>query len=266
MVWCQVFHPLEPRVNESLRALLNLCQRDRTRAVLVDGFAEQTIPYTLRRQSTFARLVKTDFIRPGRCDLHHVFLQRAQACCLTQEASGFEVRGLAAGVGSAAGLEGEFGFEFNAADRPCARLAGGHTTGVAGIDHGDDFVRTRGDFLCGLSQLCVGDGLSIVGQQAFHATVDRWVPIPRAVSGKVDEAASAIPRALSQLPNFLEDSFFGGLLVSHQADLVGRNAHGGGNPFGALHVMGYTFERGCASVGSVLAQTDDHCRTQSGCL
>jgi hypothetical protein len=104
--------------------------------------------------------------------LNHVFLQGTQACCLTQQTSGFEIRRLAAGIGRAAGFEREFGFEFNAADRPRSGFAGGHTTRVTGIDHGDDFVCTRGDFLCGLSQFRVGDGLTIVGQQALDASVD----------------------------------------------------------------------------------------------
>jgi hypothetical protein len=48
--------------------------------------------------------------------LNHVFLQGTQACGLPQQASGFEIRRLAAGIGRAAGFERELGLEFNAAD------------------------------------------------------------------------------------------------------------------------------------------------------
>jgi hypothetical protein len=64
MVWRQVFHTFEPQVNEGLCALLDFCEGDGTRAVLVNGFAEQAVPHALGRQATFARFVKTDFIRP----------------------------------------------------------------------------------------------------------------------------------------------------------------------------------------------------------
>jgi hypothetical protein len=134
---------------------------------------------------------------------------------------------------------------------------------VTGIDHGDDFVCTRGDFLCGLSQLGVGDGLTIVCQQALDASVDRRVPIPGAVSREVNERASAIPCAFTQLTNFLEDVFFGGVLVSHQTDLIARNAHGHGHAFGAFHVVWHTFQRSRSGAWTVLTQANDQRRTQS---
>ena len=49
MVWRQVFHTFEPQVNEGLSALLDFCEGDGTRAVLVNSFAEQTVPHTLGR-------------------------------------------------------------------------------------------------------------------------------------------------------------------------------------------------------------------------
>jgi hypothetical protein len=170
---------------------------------------------------------------------------------------------LAAGIGRAAGFEREFGFQFNAADRPRGGFAGGHAAGVTGIDHGDDFVCTRCDFLCGLSQFGVGDGLTIVGQQALDASVDRRVPIPGAVSREVDERAPPIACAFTQLPNFLEDVFFGGVLVLHQTDLIDGNAHGHGHAFGAFHVVWHSFQRGRAGAWTVLTQANDQRRTQS---
>lgn len=166
-------------------------------------------------------------------------MQGTEACCFTQKTARFEVGGLAARIGCGAGLVGEFGFELNAANRPCGRFAGCHATRVAGIDHRDDLVRTRGDLLRGLGQLCIGDGLAVVGQQAFHATVDRRVPIPCAMPREVDEAAPAIACALAQLPNLLEDVFLGGVLVTHHANLVDGYAHGHGNSLGAFHIMGH---------------------------
>ena len=64
MVRRQVFHAFEPQVNEGLCTLLDFCQGDGTRAVLVNSFAEKTVPHTLGCQATFARLVKADLIRP----------------------------------------------------------------------------------------------------------------------------------------------------------------------------------------------------------
>ena len=137
---------------------------------------------------------------------------------------------------------------------------------MTGIDHGDDLVCAGGDFLCGLCQLGVGDRLAIVGQQPFNAAIGGRVPIACAVPRKIDEAAAALLGALAQLPDFLEDVFFGGVLVPQHANLVARNAHRHGNPFGAFHVMGHALERGGAGVGAVLAQADDQGRSQSRCL
>lgn len=263
MVRRQVFHALESQVNEGLSTLLDFCEGDCARSVLVNRFAKQAVTHTLGRQAPFARFVKADLIGPRGGDLNHVFLQGTQACGLPQQTSGFEVRGLAAGICGTAGLEREFGFEFNAADRSSGRLVGGHAARVTGIDHGDDFVCTRGYFLCGLCQLGVGDGLTIVGQQAFDAPVDCRVPIPGAVSREVDERAPTIACAFTQLPNFFQDVFFGSVLVSHQTDLMARNAHGHGHAFGAFHIVWHTFQRGCASAWTVLTQANDQCRTQS---
>ncbi len=63
MVRRQVFHTFEPQVNEGLSTLLDFCEGDGTRAVLVNGFAEQAVPYALGRQAPFARLVKADLVR-----------------------------------------------------------------------------------------------------------------------------------------------------------------------------------------------------------
>jgi hypothetical protein len=63
MVRRQVFHAFEPQVNEGLCALLDFCERNSARAVLVNGFAEQAVPHALGRQAPFARLVKADLVR-----------------------------------------------------------------------------------------------------------------------------------------------------------------------------------------------------------
>jgi len=64
MVWLQVFHALESQVNEGLSALLDFCEGDGARSVLVNRFAKQAVTHTLGRQAPFAWLVKADLIRP----------------------------------------------------------------------------------------------------------------------------------------------------------------------------------------------------------
>ena len=137
---------------------------------------------------------------------------------------------------------------------------------MASIDHGDDLVCIGGDFLRGLGQLGVGDRLAIMGQQAFDATIDRRVPIAGAVSREVNEAATALAGALAQLTDFLKDVFFGGVLVAHQSNLVGRNAHGHGHPFGALDVVWHALQGGRTCVGTILAQANHQCGAQTRCL
>ena len=64
MVWRQVFHAFEPQVNEGLRALLDFCEGDCARSILVNSFAEQTVPNTLGRQAASAGFIEADLIGP----------------------------------------------------------------------------------------------------------------------------------------------------------------------------------------------------------
>ncbi len=170
---------------------------------------------------------------------------------------------MTAGIGRAAGLEREFGFELNATDGPCGRFASGDAAGVARVDHGDDFVCRCRHLLSRLCQLLVGDGLAVMGQQAFDAAVHSGIPIARSVSRKVNETATAVAGAFAKFANFLEDVGFGGLLIPDQADLVRRNTHGHGNAFRAFDVIRNALQRRGTRVGAVLTQSDHQSGAQS---
>ena len=109
MVRKQARDVLQFFIDDRLGANLDFRHGNGPGLVHINRFTEQTIPQRLCRQAPFSRLIKTDLGGKRGSNLNHVFRQRAQTRDLAQQAAGFQVGRLIAGVIADPAFQKEFG-------------------------------------------------------------------------------------------------------------------------------------------------------------
>ena len=214
MVWFDVGKGLELLLNHPLSTLLYLIDRNGSRAVPIGMRSQQAITYPLGGQAAFARLVKTHLVCARRSDLHEVLFQSTPAGGLHQQPAGLHIHRLTTGVLPLPALQKELGRERGTPDGAGPGCLAPYSIRMTGIEKHHHLVGHLAHAAGLLRDFLVGDGLTVVGQQAFFAALHGGVVPTSAVTRKVDKGSSTRGHGGRQILQGSHDSRFSGLGIA----------------------------------------------------